>query len=253
MAFCCVHTRFQPQSMADGRVRPQHRRSLPLRELLAAVLVGVPAEAVVCPPAEPVSAFYAGQVDLGAGPAECSPEMEACYFPGKVFEGPDEAGNYMIDWDDGDTANRHVHHTKVRKIASGQPCSGPEVVLDDDEDENWVPPEIPCTILPRLHWEGSDPDWNKEAIASLKKEYRPDEVIDGFDWHVILRFHDVDKCEACFNSLSDVLKKCKQADPEKCHSHAYVKAIEYVGDDPQTRRKSGRQTFVPKASRKEEL
>merc|ERR1712048_400767 len=109
-----------------------------------------------------------------------------------------------------------------------------------------VPPEIPCTILPRLHWEGSDPDWNRQATQALKDEYKPDELIDGFDWHVILRFNDADKCEAAYNSLDKALKQCTEMDPEKCRTHKYVKAIEYVGDDPETRRKTGRGYHNPK-------
>jgi hypothetical protein len=99
--------------------------------------------------------------------------------------------------------------------------------------------------LPRLHWEGSDPAWNKEAVDSLKAQFKPDEVIDGFDWHVILRFNDVNKCEKAYNAIDKVLKQCTEQDQEKCHTHKHVKAIEYVGDDPATRRKTGRHIHVP--------
>merc|ERR1719359_1222215 len=124
-------------------------------------------------------------------------------------------------------------HTQVRRTLDGQTCDGPPKpespkAATNVQEDAWIPPEIPCTILPRLHWEGSDPVWNKEAIQSLKDAYKPDEVIDGFDWHVILRFHDVNRCENVFMSLERDLKKCKEADPEKCRTHKYVKAIEYV-------------------------
>jgi len=206
---------------------------------------------LACPPGQQVTAFFAGSVDLGAGVEACSPEMEACYFPGRVATGPDAASMYHIDWDDGDTTNRQVHSGQVKQSPSGETCDGPAVAAaaEEEGDENWVPPEIPCTILPRLHWEGSDPEWNKEAILSLKKELEPDEVIDGFDWHVILRFNDVDKCEAAFNALNVVLSQCSESDPEKCHTHKYVKAIEYVGDDPNTRRKTGRHRYDPNAQK----
>lgn len=204
--------------------------------LLPRALYSVP-----CPPNEPVIAFFAGQVDLGAAGVEpCKPDMEQCHFPGRISTGPDAEGNYMIDWDDGDLSNRKVHHMKVKQSSSGEACAGPSPAPPAEDDDNWVPPEIPCTILPRLHWEGSDPEWNKEAVAALKNEYKPDEVIDGFDWHVILRFNDADRCEATYKSLDTTLSKCKETDPEKCRTHKYVKAIEYVGDDPETRRKTGR-------------
>merc|ERR1711974_3056 len=126
--------------------------------------------------------------------------------------------------------------------------------MGEEEDDNWVPPEIACTLLPRLHWEGSDPEWNKEAIEFLNKTYAPDETIDGFDWHVIMRFNDVDRCENAFNDLSKVLKQCKEADPEQCRTHKYVKGIEYVGDEPSVRRKTGRQYHMPEAhAAKDEL
>merc|ERR1719188_2167965 len=97
----------------------------------------------------------------------------------------------------------------VKLGSTGLTCSGPEQVPEDaDDDENWVPPEIACTILPRLHWEGSEPEWNKEAIEFLRSTYNPDELIDGFDWHVIMRFNHVDRCEKTFDELNGVLQQC---------------------------------------------
>eukprot|EP00928_Gymnodinium_smaydae_P050421 TRINITY_DN33989_c0_g1_i1.p1 TRINITY_DN33989_c0_g1~~TRINITY_DN33989_c0_g1_i1.p1 ORF type:complete len:323 (+),score=68.46 TRINITY_DN33989_c0_g1_i1:50-970(+) len=108
------------------------------------------------------------------------------------------------------------------------------------EESDWVPPEIPCTILPRLHWEGSDPDWNKKAVEHLRTQFAPDELIDGFDWHVILRFNDADRCERVYAELEGILNKCTESNVDLCRTHDYVKAIEYVGDTPETRRKTGR-------------
>lgn len=192
----------------------------------------------------------------------CTPETEECYFPAAVNSGPNAQGFYLVDWDDGSKKSRRVIHTQVRHASSGKTCMGkkekaadtkkegkkeskkssppPPPPADIDEDENWTPPEIPCTVMPRLHWEGSDPEWNKEAIDALRKKYKPDELIDGFDWHVILRFNDADRCEKAYKSLEAVLNKCTEADPEQCRTHKHVKAIEYVGDDPETRRKTGR-------------
>uniref|UniRef100_A0A7R9ZZV4 Uncharacterized protein n=1 Tax=Pyrodinium bahamense TaxID=73915 RepID=A0A7R9ZZV4_9DINO len=243
--------------MAAVPVRKQHGRRRVLavagaagraRHLAALLALGtaatspLAAEGAPCVPGEPVAAFFAGQVDLGGGSGitTCTPEMEQCYFPGRIHSGPDAEGIFDINWDDGDTTNRRVHHSHTRRGDTAQPCDGP-VPPPSEEDEDWVPPEIPCTILPRLHWEGSDPEWNKEAIESLRNEYQPDEVIDGFDWHVILRFNDVNRCEAAYSSLDSALQKCTEPDPEKCRTHKYVKAVEYVGDDPDTRRRTGRQ------------
>lgn len=191
----------------------------------------------------------------------CTPEHEECYFAAAVNSGPNAQGYYLVDWDDGSTKSRRVPSTQVKQASSGQICQAkkgggkaapagkkdskkasppPPPPADIDEDENWTPPEIPCTVMPRLHWEGSDPEWNKEAIDSLRKKFKPDELIDGFDWHVILRFNDADRCEKAYKSLEAVLNKCTESDPEQCRTHKYVKAIEYVGDDPETRRKTGR-------------
>lgn len=192
-----------------------------------------------CSVGERVTAFYAGQVDRGSGVEVCAPTMAECYFSGGVAAEADRDGLLTIDWDDGDVGHRHVHHTHVRQSSSGDWCSG-LAVPELDEDDHWVPPEIPCTILSRLHWEGSREDWNKEAVSALKSELQPDEVIDGFDWHVILRFHDADSCERAFTAINDVLRQCTEPDPESCRTHKYVKAIEYVGDEPETRRRTGR-------------
>jgi len=232
-----------------------------------------------CPPGQAVTAFFAGEIDLGQGPVPCQPDMNDCYYGGKISSGPDSSGTITIDWEDGDPNVRSVPYTQVRHGTTGETCDGPpppkkvgkvppkakaaqqeppkatpppKAPFNPDSD-NWVPPEIACTILPRLHWEGSDPAWNKEAIESLKKEFKPDEVIDGFDWHVILRFNDVNKCEASFDAIAKVLQQCKETDQEKCHTHKYIKALEYVGDAPDVRRQSGRHVHDPKANKKDEL
>lgn len=231
--------------------------------IVSAALPG--AHTVPCPPGEPVKAFFVGSIDLGNGPEDCKATMEACYFGGAIASGPEADGHYMINWEDGDPNNRRVHSSMVKQLSSGQACNGPAAAKGpakappqsqtppagaDDDDENWVPPEIPCTLLPRLHWEGSDPKWNKEAVEALRGEFKPDELIDGFDWHVILRFNDVNRCEAAYQKISGVLAQCGD-DQEKCFAHKYVKAIEYVGDDPETRRKTGRHVFTPEAGRQE--
>lgn len=200
------------------------------------------AGAVTCNPGEAAQAFYAGSVAEG----QCNPTMAQCWFFGTIAEGPSADGVFTMNWEDGDPENRQVHHSKVKKRETGEVCSLPEAGYEDEdyeEDPPWEPPEIPCTILPRLHWEGSDPKWNKEAIDALKAEWKPDEVIDGFDWHVILRFNEANRCEQCFNTIKAVLDKCE--DVEKCYTHPYIKAIEYVGDDPETRRQTGRTVHVP--------
>jgi len=250
-----------------------------IRRLLTAaassvVLLPICLDAGACPPGEPVLAFFKGEIELGSGPVPCKPDMNDCYYGGKIGSGPDAAGIITIDWEDEDPANRQVIHTQVKSAATGEACDGPPKAAPKaskapprkaqeapkpkapepaSDDNNWVPPEIPCTILPRLHWEGSDPAWNKEAIEFLKQEYNPDEVIDGFDWHVIVRFNDVNRCESAFKSLEKVLSQCKESDQEKCHTHKYIKAIEYVGDEPEVRRQSGRHMHDPKAHKKEEL
>mmetsp|Transcript_60677 Transcript_60677/g.112570 ORF Transcript_60677/g.112570 Transcript_60677/m.112570 type:complete len:145 (-) Transcript_60677:7-441(-) len=108
-------------------------------------------------------------------------------------------------------------------------------VADNTEDDAWTPPSLPCTTLIRLHWEGGELQWNKQAIGALKAECMPDEVIDGFDWHVIFRYKNVDHCERAYKTISNVLSKC--ADKEHCYTHPYVKDIEYIGDTPEQRRK----------------
>jgi hypothetical protein len=204
----------------------------------------------------------------GSGLVDCSPENDACYFDARVAKAVDDEGFYLVDWDDGDARSRRM--TEVRRASTGTPCGGKAASASQaasvttatvttrptttttttqaprkeapkqGEDDGWTPPEIPCTILPRLHWEGSDGTWNKNAIEALRNAYKPDEVIDGFDWHVILRFNDADRCEQAYDDLKATLDKCAESDSEKCRTHDYVKAIEYVGDDPETRRKTGR-------------
>lgn len=233
-------------------------------------------DAASCPPGTEVTAFFVGEIDLGNGAEACKPTMDDCYYGAKISSGPDANGIIVVDWEDGDPSVRNVPHSQVRHGKSGEACDGPpppkkvgkvpkkapahqeppkadKPKVENPHDDNWVPPEIPCTILPRLHWEGSDPSWNKEAITALKQEFNPDEVIDGFDWHVILRFNDANKCEQAFDKLAEVLKQCKELDQEKCHTHKYVKAVEYVGDEPDVRRQSGRHVHDPKAHAKQEL
>eukprot|EP00403_Amphidinium_massartii_P040512 CAMPEP_0178452024 /NCGR_PEP_ID=MMETSP0689_2-20121128/44010_1 /TAXON_ID=160604 /ORGANISM="Amphidinium massartii, Strain CS-259" /LENGTH=244 /DNA_ID=CAMNT_0020077675 /DNA_START=13 /DNA_END=747 /DNA_ORIENTATION=- len=212
----------------------------------------------ICQQGEAVSAFFAGQVEVDGVAQQCTPSMNACYFAARIASGPDvRTGNYWVNWDDGDTNNRQVHFTQVwRGGTPGYACGGVEDdagAVDASIADNAM--EIPCTILPRLHWEGQDPEWNKEAIESITKEYQPDEVIDGFDWHVILRFNDANRCEQVYTSIETVLKKCMDPEPENCRTHKFIKSLEYVGDDPATRRKTGRTVYKPgsETRRKDEL
>eukprot|EP00929_Paragymnodinium_shiwhaense_P119675 TRINITY_DN91560_c0_g1_i1.p1 TRINITY_DN91560_c0_g1~~TRINITY_DN91560_c0_g1_i1.p1 ORF type:complete len:312 (-),score=70.15 TRINITY_DN91560_c0_g1_i1:129-1064(-) len=234
------------------------------------------------------SAFWAGVAyaygsdygpEYGEG-EDCTPEMYECYRDAVVSSGPDSSGRYTVDWEDGDDRDRLVPAAQVKRASDEETCdttaeatkktsgastaqtkkdSKPKAapkeapVPNFDDDEEWTPPEIPCTIMPRLHWEGSDPAWNKDAVEALRKKYDPDELIDGFDWHVILRFNDADRCEKTYKSLEAVLNKCKEPDPENCRTHKYVKAIEYVGDDPDTRRKTGRKYHKDAKKKKDEL
>mmetsp|Transcript_57612 Transcript_57612/g.106493 ORF Transcript_57612/g.106493 Transcript_57612/m.106493 type:complete len:242 (-) Transcript_57612:62-787(-) len=220
------------------------------RRLAAATLLLLPQSAIgrgpPCEPGEAVLAFFAGQVEVSGELKLCEPSMEFCYFGARIASGPDvRTGNYWVKWDDGDTNNRQVHYSQVKQASSGLACASYDDVLQDSDEsvdaaiaeESF---EIPCTILPRLHWEGQDPEWNKEAIEAITKDLHPDEVIDGFDWHVILRFFDADRCEQVYEALHAVLSKCMDPDWENCRTHKYIKWIEYVGDDPETRRKSGR-------------
>mmetsp|Transcript_16270 Transcript_16270/g.35609 ORF Transcript_16270/g.35609 Transcript_16270/m.35609 type:complete len:275 (-) Transcript_16270:69-893(-) len=255
--------RLHKEKRAAGRVLPGaclDRRRGP-RGLLFAALVHPIGAMEVCLKGEAVRAFFAGQVDMGSGAQACTPDLDPCFFNGKVAGGPTPQGMYRIDWDDGDQSHKEVSHLQVLRVSNGKPCGAAAAVVKasprkagpafDEEDENWVPPEIPCTILPRLHWEGSDPEWNKEAIQSLREQFSPDEIIDGFDWHVILRFNDADRCEQVYVSLDETLRRCQEEDIEKCRTHQYVKAIEYVGDDPETRRKTGRRIHKPEATGEE--
>lgn len=79
-------------------------------------------EAVICPPGESVSAFFAGNIELTTGVQQCVNGMEACFFQGSVASGPESDKHYLIDWVDGDTNNRRVHSSMVKQLSTGQPC-----------------------------------------------------------------------------------------------------------------------------------
>lgn len=79
-------------------------------------------EAVLCPPGESVSAFFAGSVELSTGVQQCVADMEACFFQGLIASGPESDKHYVIDWVDGDTTNRRVHSSMVKQLSTGQFC-----------------------------------------------------------------------------------------------------------------------------------
>jgi len=190
-----------------------------------------------CIMGEMVWAVFQGIADLGRGGYEqCHAAHDGCWFPARVasFDGD----FYIVQWDDGDQSHRRVPAGLVRRRFTEELCSVPVVYDYNDPEDPWQPSEIPCTILLRLHWNASKVKWRKRAISKLRKEHLPDEVIGGFEWHVIFRFHVVNQCERVFKTIHKVLKTC--ADPEECYAHEYVKGIEYVGDDPNTRKVSGR-------------
>eukprot|EP00403_Amphidinium_massartii_P009902 CAMPEP_0178429318 /NCGR_PEP_ID=MMETSP0689_2-20121128/30738_1 /TAXON_ID=160604 /ORGANISM="Amphidinium massartii, Strain CS-259" /LENGTH=237 /DNA_ID=CAMNT_0020051131 /DNA_START=1 /DNA_END=710 /DNA_ORIENTATION=- len=189
----------------------------------------------ICAIGEEVSAFYNGRINLGRGDEPCQSTMERCWLDATVSAGPNGIGIYTVDWADGRSEYKNVHSFFVRRKTTEEPCgeSPEDAVEDDPEDDGWIAPDLACTTLIRLHWEGSEPQWNKQAINALKAECLPDEVIDGFDWHVIFRFHDVNQCERVYKTISNVLEKC--LDREHCYTHPYVKDIEYVGDTPAAR------------------
>ncbi|CAE8609585.1 unnamed protein product [Polarella glacialis] len=200
---------------------------------------------LLCLPGESVSAFFAGEVQIqvaGLGQdQECQPEVEECFFGGQVYSGPDAEGHYTINWDDGDSQHRRVHHSHVRHAALDEACDGPTGPIQDHD--TYVPSRIPCTILVKLQGGDSDRDWMQEAVAMFKTDYQPDEVVDGFEWYIILRFYDANRCEASFRSLAAAIRKCEDMDLEACVTSKYLRTIEYIGDDPATRRETGRTEF----------
>merc|ERR1719162_1812990 len=115
--------------------------------------------------------------------------MGECWFPAGVESGPNAEGVYTLIWEDGDPDHRQVHASRARRTSTSEECGEPAPYELPEGDGGWTPPEIACTILGRMHWEGSDAAWNKDAVDKLKEEFLPDEVIDGFDWHVIFRFN----------------------------------------------------------------
>merc|ERR1719272_344196 len=85
-------------------------------------------EAVSCPAGTAVTAFFAGEIDLGKGAEPCKPGMDACFMAAKIASGPDDTNTYTIDWDDGDTSVRQVDHKQVRHAATGENCDGKPAV-----------------------------------------------------------------------------------------------------------------------------
>jgi len=190
----------------------------------------------LCAIGEHVEAYFAGEVELGAGIEPCNPTMAECWFPAEISEGPDSNGVYLVDWDDAHEHFRLVHATQTKRTLDGEACGQSSALQKHaDDDALLSTPDIPCTIVLRLHWEASEPTWNRQAVANLKEEFLPDEIIDDFEWHVIFRYLDVDHCEQTHNTLWNLLKDC--ADKERCYAHPYVKGIHYIGDSPETRRK----------------
>eukprot|EP00927_Polykrikos_kofoidii_P063303 TRINITY_DN58111_c0_g1_i1.p1 TRINITY_DN58111_c0_g1~~TRINITY_DN58111_c0_g1_i1.p1 ORF type:complete len:301 (-),score=24.32 TRINITY_DN58111_c0_g1_i1:129-1031(-) len=185
-----------------------------------------------CASGELVDAYFGGEVDLGSGAEPCNPTVSECWYPAEIEVGPDDDGIYEVAWSDRSEEFRAVHGSLTRRSLDGTACGFAS------EKAPYPQPlqEVPCTIVPQFHWEGSTPSWNREAISALRAELVPDEFVEGFDWHVIFRFHDLDHCERAYETLAFVLQGCEC--PERCYRHPYVKSVEYVGGDPASRRKS---------------
>mmetsp|Transcript_17681 Transcript_17681/g.40009 ORF Transcript_17681/g.40009 Transcript_17681/m.40009 type:complete len:240 (+) Transcript_17681:54-773(+) len=229
------------------------RSRLASRGILAGFLLGSTASgSLICAIGEQIEAYFAGEVQVGAGNEPCNPTMPECWFPAEIESGPDFFGVYTVSWGDGDTNYREVHASTTRRSLTDEACGSPEGDTGPmTEDDEWERPEIACTIMPQLHWEASEPEWNAHALRALREEFAPDEVLDCFRWHVVFRFYDVDRCEQAYETLNNLLSRCK--DPEKCYAHPYVKAVRYIGDDPETRRMTGRHIHKAQEHAREEL
>ncbi|CAE7710959.1 unnamed protein product [Symbiodinium microadriaticum] len=150
-----------------------------------------PDPAEPCPGGEQVWAYFAGEVDFGDGVAEpCNPSIKECWFDAEVQYGPDEHGVYHVVWADGTPSFREVHGSQLLRLDSDKAC-GTAAALQASQDRGPIAP----TLLLRLHWEASDDAWHADAVAKLREDFGPEEVIDDFDWHVIMRFKHTAACE----------------------------------------------------------
>ncbi|CAE8591642.1 unnamed protein product [Polarella glacialis] len=157
--------------------------------------------------------------------------MPHCWFSAEVDEGPDEAGVYRVSWvfDGGEETAlfRQVYAKHVRRQLTGEACGKRSFEATTSTSEEFV--DSPnCTLLLQLHWEGSNESWNSLATKKLQEELMPDEVIGGFDWHVIFRFSAgrIDACEKAHDTVQSVLLKYE--DQEQCYTHPYVKAVSLI-------------------------
>eukprot|EP00913_Durusdinium_trenchii_P026781 g25122.t1 len=185
-----------------------------------------------CPERHAVIAFFAGEVEKAETKVPCSPALAECYFAGTVHSGPDGGGHYFIDWEDGNENFRRVHHSQVWLLENGQVCDEQQ----DQQQDEWVPisPTVrrKCTLLLRLHWEAWDPTWSAEGIQAVARDLQAEEVIDGFDWHVIMRFKTRMMCRSAFQRMEKLLNTCNETDLELCRVHPYVKAVELLREMP---------------------
>ncbi|CAE7443295.1 unnamed protein product [Symbiodinium natans] len=214
-------------------------------------------EAPPCISGEQVQAYFAGEVDFGDGVGEpCNPSLKECWFDAEVQSGPDEHGTYHVTWADATPSFREaqllllircssdcweVHGSQLHRAASDEACGiAAGAALQSTEDTGagrMRRPTAPSpTLMLRLHWEASDVAWRDEAIAKLRAEFRPQQVIGDFDWHVVMRFGDPESCDEAHDILRSLLSLC--VDSEGCFRHPFVQAVEYEDCQahlPQTR------------------
>eukprot|EP00439_Symbiodinium_sp_Y106_P042891 s283_g5.t1 len=176
-----------------------------------------------CQDGEQVWAYFAGEVDFGDGVAEpCNPSMKECWFDAEVQHGPDDHGVYHVVWADATPSFQEVHGSQLLRLDSNKACGVARAAASEtSQDRGPVAP----TLLLRLHWEASDVAWRADAVAKLREDFGPEEVIDDFDWHVIMRFKHAAACEEVRDLLQNLVNLCD--DPESCFRHPYVQAVDY--------------------------
>jgi len=215
---------------------------------------------LTCAIGEEVLAYFAGEIEIGGGREACLPTRPGCWFPATVDEGPDPYGVYLVSWADGEDSHRAVHASGLKRTLSGELCGSGEEAVRASKKKEWKPPQLDCTLLLQLHWEASEAEWREAAMNTLRVELAPDEVVAGFDWHVIFRYQDPDRCELAYETVASVLRRCtkKEGDAERCYAHPLVRAVEYVGEEPALRRRreaagGGSETTTPRRSARSEL
>uniref|UniRef100_A0A7S4Q3V0 Uncharacterized protein n=1 Tax=Alexandrium monilatum TaxID=311494 RepID=A0A7S4Q3V0_9DINO len=118
----------RPRRPKDGCSRKGsalHTRASSL--LIVLCSASLPDEAgciLTCATGEQVEAYYAGEVNLGAGSDPCLPTMQECWFPAEIESGPDEYGVYTVAWADGDQNFRQVHASTTRRRLTDEASKG---------------------------------------------------------------------------------------------------------------------------------